>query len=211
VARLLLVTGIYTYGVPRTSRGSGNASARTGFAQRPVPQTAGDMVTEAHQRRGLRTMVVRLPDFYGPHTGRSMAGRIFGSALDGKTANWVGPASTPHEFIFVPDTAPVLANWRGAGCYGERGTWRVETISGRFHDACLSRGGTRSGLPLGGPHHAENGGSRQPDAQRTGGDAVPARDAGDSRRPEMAATLGILAKTSYDDGIRRTLEWMRAQ
>jgi nucleoside-diphosphate-sugar epimerase len=28
---------------------------------------------------------------------------------------------------------------------------------------------------------------------------------------KLAATLGVLAKTSYDDGIRGTLEWMRAQ
>jgi len=28
---------------------------------------------------------------------------------------------------------------------------------------------------------------------------------------KLAATLGVLKKTSYDDGIRRTLEWMRAQ
>jgi len=214
VARLLLVTGIYTYGVPRTSRVAETHPREPDSHKGQCRKQQEDMVTEAHQRRGLRTMVVRLPDFYGPHTGRSMAGRIFGSALDGKTANWVGPASTPHEFIFVPDTAPVLAELAGRqDCYGEE--WNlggVETISGIDFMTRVYRAA-----------------GRDPDYRSVGRTMLKMAGAVNPMLKELvemlylqetpvilddrklAATLGILAKTSYDDGIRRTLEWMRAQ
>jgi nucleoside-diphosphate-sugar epimerase len=214
VARLLLVTGIYTYGVPRTSRVAETHPREPDSHKGKCRREQEDMVTEAHERGALRTMVVRLPDFYGPYTGRSLAGRIFRSALEGKTANWVGPASTPHEFIFVPDTAPVLAELAGReDCYGE--AWNlggVEAIAGIDFMTRVYRAA-----------------GRDPDYRSVGRTMLKMAGAVNPMLKELvemlyleetpvilddrklAAKLGGLRKTSYDDGIRYTLEWMRAQ
>jgi len=214
VARLLLVTGIYSYGVPRTSRVAETHPREPEAHKGKCRKQQEDLVTEAHQSGGLHTMVVRLPDFYGPHTGRSLAGQIFHSALDGKTANWVGPAGTPHEFIFVPDAGPVLAELAVRDdCYGE--AWNlggVEAIAGIDFMTRVYRAA-----------------GRDPDYRSVGRTMLKMAGAVNPLLKELvemlylqetpvilddsklAAKLGVLKKTSYDDGIRRTLEWMRAQ
>ncbi len=214
VARLLLVTGIYSYGVPRTSRVAETHPREPESHKGQCRKQQEDMVTEAHQSGGLRTMVVRLPDFYGPHTGRCMSARIFHSALEGKTATWVGPASTPHEFIFVPDAAPVLAELaRRQDCYGD--AWNLggaEAIAGIDFVTRVYRAAGRDlryrsmGRPL-----LRIEGAVSPTVKELV-EMVYLQETPvilDDRK--LAATLGVLKKTSYDDGIRRTLEWMRAQ
>jgi nucleoside-diphosphate-sugar epimerase len=57
----------------------------------------------------LRTLVLRLPDFYGPHADESMSIRIFRAAVEGKTADWLGSADLPHEFVYMPDVARIVA------------------------------------------------------------------------------------------------------
>ena len=214
VERLLLISGIYTYGVPRASRVAETHPREPESHKGRCRKLQEDMVTQAHGRGGLRTMVVRLPDFYGPHTGRSLAGRIFRSAVEGKTATWVGPASTPHEFIFVPDTAPVLAELAGRDdCYGE--AWN------------LGGPGAIPGIDF--MSRVYRAAGREPEYRSVG--RAMLRMAGvvnpllkelvemvylqetpvildDSK---LAAKLGPLQKTSYDEGIRRTLEWMRSE
>ncbi|MGA2272211.1 MAG: NAD-dependent epimerase/dehydratase family protein [Bryobacteraceae bacterium] len=214
VARLMLVTGIYSYGVPRTPRVAETHPREPESHKGKCRKQQEDLVTEAHQHGGLRTMVVRLPDFYGPHTGRSLAARIFHSALEGKTATWLGPASTPHEFIFVPDAAPVLADLAGRqDCYGE--AWNlggVETIAGIDFVTRVYRAAGRD------PNYRSMGrtmmrieGAVSPTVKELV-ELLYLQETPvilDDRK--LAATLGVLAKTSYDDGIRGTLEWMRAQ
>jgi len=214
VARLVLVTGIYSYGVPRTSRVAETHSREPDSHKGQRRKQQEDIVTAAHGRGGLRTMVVRLPDFYGPHTSRSLAGRVFRSAVEGKTATWVGPASTLHEFIFVPDTAPVLAELAGRDdCYGE--AWNMggsEAIAGIDFMTRIYRAA-----------------GRDPDYRSVGRTMLKMAGLVNPMLKELvemlylqetpvilddrklAAKLGGLKKTSYEDGIRRTLEWMRAQ
>jgi nucleoside-diphosphate-sugar epimerase len=214
VARLLLVTGIYSYGVPRTSRVAETHPREPEAHKGKCRKQQEDLVTEADGREGLRTMVVRLPDFYGPHTGRSLAGQIFHSALDGKTANWVGPAGTPHEFIFVPDAGPVLAELAVRDdCYGE--AWNLGGVDAIAGIDFMTRVYRAAG--------------RDPDYRSVGRTMLKMAGAVNPLLKELvemlylqetpvilddsklAAKLGVLKKTSYDDGIRRTLEWMRAQ
>ncbi len=214
VARLLLVTGIYSYGVPRTPRVAETHPREPESHKGQCRKRQEDLVTEAHQRGALRTMIVRLPDFYGPHTGRSLAGRIFRGALEGKTATWTGPTSTPHEFIFVPDTAPVLTELAGRDdCYGE--AWNMggaEAIPGIDFITRVYRAA-----------------GRDPDYRSVGRTMLKMAGAVNPMLKELiemlylqetpvilddrklAAKFGALKKTSYDIGIRLTLEWMRAQ
>jgi nucleoside-diphosphate-sugar epimerase len=212
VQRLVLVTGIYSYGVPRTSRVAETHQREPESHKGKFRKQQEDMVTEAHQRGGLSTMVLRLPDFYGPHTGRCMAARIFHSALEGKTATWIGPVSTLHEFIFVPDIAPVLAELAGRqDCYGD--AWNlggVEPIAGTDFITRVYRAAGRD------PHYRSMGrtllrmeGAVSPTVKELV-EILYLQETPvilDDRK--LAATLGLLKKTSYEDGIRRTVEWTR--
>jgi nucleoside-diphosphate-sugar epimerase len=59
---------------------------------------------------GFATIVVHLPDFYGPNADLSYANAFMREAVSGKTASWIGPLEAQREFIYVPDVAdPLLA------------------------------------------------------------------------------------------------------
>ena len=67
-----------------------------------------DIVLAADNPNGMRTTILRAPDFYGPDSELSYVRAIFDAALKGGTGNVIGPIGTPHEFIFVPDLAETL-------------------------------------------------------------------------------------------------------
>jgi nucleoside-diphosphate-sugar epimerase len=119
VERLILIGTVYPYGraqqhpvteahprEPHTFKG------RMRLAQE-------DLVLNAHGRNGLATLVLRLPDFYGPDVERSFLHGVFEGAARGTRAQMIGPIDTPHEFIFMPDLGPVVATLaRTPAAYG---------------------------------------------------------------------------------------------
>ena len=65
------------------------------------------------------TLVVHLPDFYGPNADLSYANAFMREAVDGKTASWIGPRDAQREFIYVPDAAdPLLRLSEADDAYG---------------------------------------------------------------------------------------------
>ncbi|HTX37873.1 MAG TPA: NAD-dependent epimerase/dehydratase family protein, partial [Bryobacteraceae bacterium] len=101
VARLVLVSSVYAYGVPRSSRVAETHSRQPDTRKGQYRKEQEDLVLEAHRQGRIAGLIVRLPDFYGPGADNSLANPIFRAALAGKTANWVGPVNAPHEFVFV--------------------------------------------------------------------------------------------------------------
>jgi nucleoside-diphosphate-sugar epimerase len=108
VERLILIGTVYPYG-----RARGNPVTETHPRE---PHTfKGRMrleqenrVLDAHGRNGLSTLVLRLPDFYGPRIERSLLNGVFEGAARGSRAQMIGPIDTPHEFLFAPDAGPVV-------------------------------------------------------------------------------------------------------
>jgi len=166
---------------------------------------------EAHSQGRLRGLIVRLPDFYGPHAENSLAELIFRAAVSGKTANWVGQVNTPHEFVFVPDTGPAIADLANcAECYGEAWNFggageintmdfitRVYRATGR---APKYRSVGRGLLKIMGwfsPLYRE-----LPEMLYLQETPVILDDS------KLRAKFPDVRKTSYDDGIRQTLDWM---
>lgn len=68
-----------------------------------------DLLLQAHADGRIRTTVLRLPDFYGPGVEKSLLDGAAKAAVQGGTADMLGPIDLPHEFVFVPDVGPVVA------------------------------------------------------------------------------------------------------
>jgi nucleoside-diphosphate-sugar epimerase len=68
-----------------------------------------DILLQAHAEGRINAAVLRLPDFYGPGVDRSLLHGAAVAAVQGGTADMVGPLDVPHEFVFVPDVGPVVA------------------------------------------------------------------------------------------------------
>jgi nucleoside-diphosphate-sugar epimerase len=67
-----------------------------------------NLVLQAHGKNGLSTLVLRLPDFYGPGIERSLLNGVFEAAANGQRAQMIGPVDVPHEFIYLPDIGAVV-------------------------------------------------------------------------------------------------------
>src|SRR5947207_1355477 len=110
VQRLVVVSNVYSYGVPQTRRVAETHPRLPSAFKGKMRKEQEDIALEAQKKGQIDSLVLRLPDFYGPHADLSLANPVVRAALDGKTANWLGPVNAPHEFVFVPDVGPVLVD-----------------------------------------------------------------------------------------------------
>lgn len=110
VRRLLVISSVYSYGAPLTQfvdeEHPRNPDARKGQFRKEQE----DIAMAAHAPGKLETIVLHLPDFLGPHASQSFSTTLFEAALANRTANWLGDPGLLHEFIYVPDVAPVVAS-----------------------------------------------------------------------------------------------------
>jgi nucleoside-diphosphate-sugar epimerase len=213
VRRLVLVSSVYGYGVPRSSRVSETHPRAPETRKGQYRKQQEDLVFEAHQKGQIEGLIVRLPDFYGPGAENSLANPIFRAALDGKTANWIGPVNTPHEFVYVPDTGPVIADLaEAADAYGEAwnygGPGEINTIdfitriyraAGRSPKYRTAGKGLLKIIGWFNPLFRE-----LPEMLYLQETPVILDDS------KLLAKFPGIRKTPYDAGIRLTLEWMRS-
>jgi nucleoside-diphosphate-sugar epimerase len=110
VRQLLLISTVYPYGRAQTPVVA-ETHPRAAHTRKGANRKAqADIVLAAHDPAGLATLVLVLPDFYGPTADLSYGKEIFEAALSGKTANVVGPLDVAREYVYVPDVAPVIAD-----------------------------------------------------------------------------------------------------
>lgn len=109
VKHLILIGTVYPYGRAKSNpvREDHPREPRT-FKGR-MRKAQEDLLMQAHADGRIRATVLRLPDFYGPGVEASLLHRAALAAVNGGTADMVGPLDRPHEFVFVPDVGPVVA------------------------------------------------------------------------------------------------------
>lgn len=132
VKRFVHIAPVYSYGPPIAA---------------PVPETQphkpntrkGRFRLEQEQAviernsPSMQTIVVHLPDFYGPYADLSYANAFIHEAVSGKTASWMGPLEAQREFIFTGDiAAPLLSLADRADAYGR--CWNLGGRSVRAGD-----------------------------------------------------------------------------
>jgi nucleoside-diphosphate-sugar epimerase len=99
---------VYPYGVPQQEFVSESHPRSPRAFKGRMRKEQEDLVIAADNPKGMRTTILRPPDFYGPDSELSYARAIFDAAVKGGTASVIGPIDTLHEFIFVPDVAETL-------------------------------------------------------------------------------------------------------
>jgi nucleoside-diphosphate-sugar epimerase len=115
---------VYPYGTPQQDLVNESHPRNPIAFKGRMRKQQEDLVLAADNAAGMRTTILRAPDFYGPDSELSYVRAIFDAALKGGTANVIGPIDTPHEFIFVPDVAEALLSLSEAQeAYGQ--AWNV--------------------------------------------------------------------------------------
>ena len=214
VERVVLISSVYGYGVPRTPRVAETHPREPETRKGRYRKEQEDLVLEAHRAGRMQALIVRLPDFYGPGAAQALANLIFEGALANKTANWIGPVNTPHEFVFVPDTGPVIVALAARPeCYGEAwnfgGPGAINTLD--FITRVYRAAGHAPKYRTAGRGMLKFLGWFNP-LLRELPEMLYLQETPvilDDRK--LLEKLGDVHKTPYDEGIRETVEWMRAR
>jgi nucleoside-diphosphate-sugar epimerase len=108
--KLVFFDNVYAYGppplrVPMTEDHPQQPSSRKGR----VRQALGERLMQAARLEGVRLVIGRSADFYGPGVRNSL---LYQAAiqrqLQGKAAQWLGSPDRPHSYTYVPDAARAL-------------------------------------------------------------------------------------------------------
>jgi nucleoside-diphosphate-sugar epimerase len=214
VRRFVHVGTVYPYGMPPRDLVDESHPRNPHTFKGRMRKEQEDLVAAADGRGGLRTAILRAPDFYGPESELSYVHSIFKAAIEGSRANVIGPIDTPHEFIFVPDLAKTLvALSEKEEAYGT--AWNVGgpgliTVR-RFAELAFAEAGKRPRLRVANKTMLRLLGLFSPFMREVAEMHylwTTSLKLDDSR---LRRLLPDLHKTSYEEGIRATMAAMRAQ
>jgi nucleoside-diphosphate-sugar epimerase len=122
VKRVLLIGTVYPYGLPRSVPVKEDHPREPNTFKGRMRKEAEDLLLDAEAKGQLQAAILRLPDFYGPGVEKSFLDGLFKAAAKGGTAYMIGPIETPHQFVYVPDVGPVVtALMAHEGAWGK--TW----------------------------------------------------------------------------------------
>jgi nucleoside-diphosphate-sugar epimerase len=85
-----------------------------------------ERVLAAHARGDVRTVIGRAPELYGPAVESFLGRNVFGQAVRGRRALWVGKMDLPLGPMFIDDFASGLADL-GEHQAAEGGAWHIPT------------------------------------------------------------------------------------
>jgi len=210
VRQLLLISTVYPYGRARTARVDETHPREPHTRKGIARKTQADIVLAAHRDDRLRTAVLVLPDFYGPSLENTYLSAVFSGAVKGAAAPVIGPVDRPHEFVYVPDTAPVIADLFARPDAFDGSTYHLGgagTIVARdlFGLAYRAAGKEPKLLVAGvavqrlmGVFNAQM--REMPEMNYLWSDPLVLDDA------KLARVIGPLRKTSYDEGVRAAVD-----
>ncbi len=214
VQRMAVISSVYSYGRPQTARVKESHPREPESRKGKYRREQEDAAMEAHRPGEFETLVLHLPDFYGPCASNSLAHMMMESLMAGKPARWLGDPDAPHEFVFMPDAARVIADMLGRSeCFGRR--WNLAgagEISGRrFAELAARQFGTQPRVIATGKMVLRLGGLFNPllrelvELQYLGETPVLLDDTA------LRKVLGEIVKTPYEEGVRRMAEWMKSK
>ena len=109
VKNIILISTVYPYGMARANPVREDHPREPHTFKGRMRKAQEELLMQAHGDGRINATVLRLPDFYGPGVEASLLHSAAQAAVNGGTANMVGPIDRPHEFVFVPDVGPVVA------------------------------------------------------------------------------------------------------
>lgn len=109
VRAFLQIGTVYPYGRPERTPVSESHPLHPNSVKGRYRLEQEQTTLAADDPGGMRTAVLRLPDFFAGDTLGSFPGRVADAAVAGKTAYMFGPTDLPHEYVFTADVGPVVA------------------------------------------------------------------------------------------------------
>jgi nucleoside-diphosphate-sugar epimerase len=170
-------------------------------------------VLEAHRAGRVRVAIGRSSDYYGPRGTASTTGEnLFGPAVRGKTARWLGSLDQPHTLGYLEDMARALAT------LGERSeangeVWHLpaaEPLTGRrFLELVFEAAGQRPRIGVARRSMVWLLGLVNPRVRELNETLYQFERPFVSDASKFQATFGAFESTPHQEAITRTVEWFR--
>ena len=214
VRRMLLVGTVYPYGRRQANPVAEDHPRNPHTFKGRMRKEQEDILFAAHAQGKIQACELRLPDFYGPGVDKSFLWSAFVAAKKGGRAQLIGPIDTPHQFVFVPDAGPIVSrllkteaawgqtwHFAGSGATTQREVVKkIFAAAGRAPKMLVAGKTTLRLMGLFSPLMRE-----MVEMHYLQTDPVLMDDS------RLVKLLGSIQRTSYDEGIRLTLESMPAR
>ena len=211
VTRMLLIGTVYPYGRPQSNPVTEGHPRNPHTFKGRMRKEQEDILFAAHEAGKIQACELRLPDFYGPNVDKSFLLGAFVAAKKGARAQLVGPIDRPHQFVFVPDVGSIVSRllaadgaWGHAWNFGGSGTTTQREVVTKIYEVA----GSPLRMMVAGKMTLRVLGLFNPmmremvEMHYLQTDPVLMNDS------RLEKLLGGLKRTSYDQGIRLTLEAM---
>lgn len=210
VQQFVLIGTVYPYGAPQSATVTEQHPRNPQTFKGRMRREQEDRLLKAHTEGKIKGTILRLPDFYGPGVEKSFLHSLFQAAATGKTATMVGPIDTLHEFVYVPDVGPVVVDL--AARPEAYGTWwnfaGAGTMSQRqIAEYVFRLAGRPPKLRVLGKTMLRVGGLFDPFVRELVEMHYLQTTPVLMDDTALHRLLGNLGKTSYEDGLKSTLEW----
>lgn len=210
VQQFVLIGTVYPYGAPQSATVTEQHPRNPQTFKGRMRREQEDRLLKAHTEGKIKGTILRLPDFYGPGVEKSFLHSLFQAAATGKTATMVGPIDTLHEFVYVPDVGPVVVDL--AARPEAYGTWwnfaGAGTMSQRqIAEYVFRLAGRPPKLRVLGKTMLRVGGLFDPFVRELVEMHYLQTTPVLMDDTALHRLLGNLRKTSYEDGLKSTLEW----
>ena len=214
VGRFILQGTVYPFGMPQTPLVDESHPREPHTFKGKMRKEQEDLVLSADGRGGMRTAVLRAPDFYGPDAELGYMSSLFHAAVEGGRAQVIGPIDVPHEFIYVPDLARTLtALSETAKAYGA--SWNVGgpgTITvRRFAELVFAAAGRKPKMMVAGGAVLRLMGIFSPFMREVAEMHYLWKTPLQLDDARLRGLLGDVQKTPYEEGIRSTVEILMAR
>ncbi len=171
-----------------------------------------ERVLAAHTSGRVRTVIGRAPELYGPAVESVLGKGLFGPALAGGRALWVGQMDQPLGPMFIDDFASGLADL-GEHDAALGKAWHIPTPPPTTARAFLESLFSQAGHPVKvlriGPTAARAVGLAWPVAREGAEMLYQFRQPHSVDATAYRTAFGPGRVTSYEDGIEATLRWYR--
>ncbi len=213
VKKFIHVSNVYPYAPPKSGLVSEEHERTPPSIKGRYRKQQEDVVIAADREDGIRTIVLRPPDYFGPRAVLSLAHIIFQAAIAGKTADLLAPITTPHEFVYVEDLGRIIATLIDrADAWGEvynvpgSGHITMKEFAAKIYAAA---GQPKAKLRAAGPLMVKILGLFMPIMHELSEMQYLQSTPVNLDTTKLRQVLGAWTPTSYDDGIRATLAHMK--
>jgi nucleoside-diphosphate-sugar epimerase len=214
VRRVLLIATVYPYGTPITAKIAEEHPRNPVTFKGRMRKEQEDLLLSADAAGKIEGVLLRLPDFYGPGVEASFLDGAFKAAVEGGTANMVGPIDTPHEFVFVPDVGPValdlVAKPEARGCW-----WNLAgagmTTQRQMAEMAFAQTGRKMKVRVAGKTMLRAMGLFNPFMRELVEMHYLQTTPVLMDDTALTKLLGTIKKTSYQEGVRQSVEYLQRQ